>query len=517
MGRALLFSTFLTTVAAPSATAPLPETVPEIPQPDLTFLREVIPAEALTVQPGGEEPTARWDRDGDGVEELQGEWDPDAEQFGTWTILDPATATPRWRVLVSHRRQPPWQIEWDSDGDGLMDWTLVDANRDGRPEEALWNVGGGSAVSARFLDRDGDGRFEARCWVNLTVGDEKSWAFDEDGDGVYERSVDGATLTENGYDPAWARRVLEADPSREDLHWELIGWCERQGDEAGWRRHVLAYAADPEGERFYELTYRPILRRLFHTDPAFRDALLGALRSHCERPDADYGTLWALGELLRWQSTPPEVAPDYLAQWRESIGLPASAEIPTAVDPQLVRESDRWFKRSLASEMMTRAARENVALRLARLYAAQGAWDLVHQLCGPILQHLGRQQGPMSERHLEVANIAFAYGDADWAQELYRAMATHWIANPGDPSRAGPNHTALIRLGLLALHRDDLGQARYFLMRALDSLTPEVASPDTVLALQLLEHSETRAAAEEYLAAVERRAAGRGTPGDSEQ
>jgi hypothetical protein len=504
--RTFAFALAALGVSAAAAAPSFPDRPPEIPQFDLSFLTQAIPAEAITTRQGTDIPAVRWDHDGDGRIELWADWDPDKDQFATWTHMDPVTELPDWRVRVAHRREPPYEISWDVDHDGQTDWTLLDANRDGHPEELLWHIGVDSAASARFIDRNGDGRFEVRCQIDLTGPQtKKAWAFDDDGDGTYERQVDGSLLTENGHDPAWAEHVLEADPGREDLQWDLIGWCEAHGDVAGWRRHVLAYAADPQGDRIYELTYRPLTRRMFHTDPEFRAQLLDSLRARCSRPTASYGTLWALGEFLRWVSTPPEVHPVYLAQWREQIGLPASAELPTQVDPELVTESEHWFKQSLASEMTTRAARETVAFRLARIFAAKGQWDLVRDLCTPMVRAAESQQGPISARHLELADMCFAYGNIDWATDLYSAMAAHWLVDPSDPDRAVPNHIALIRLGILAMDRGAEGQARYFLLRALDSLTPEVKDPDTRLAELLLAHSETRGAAEEYLHAVSTR------------
>ena len=108
----------------------------------------------------------------------------------------------------------------------------------------------------------------------------------------------------------------------------------------------------------------------------------------------------------------------------------------------------------------------------------------------------------------ELANIFFAYGNSIRASDLYGAMAAHWQRNPGDPERAVPNHIALIRLGIISHGRGNLGLARYFLLRALDSLSPTVSEPDTRLAELLLEHEETQEAAQEYLDTVAAHTAG---------
>jgi hypothetical protein len=113
----------------------------------------------------------------------------------------------------------------------------------------------------------------------------------------------------------------------------------------------------------------------------------------------------------------------------------------------------------------------------------------------------------MSPKHQEYAAICFAHGHNGRARELYRAMAAHWQENPGDPQRAQINHEALIRLGAMAMDEGRHSQARYHLIRALDSLSEHVTDPDRRLAERMLEVEATREAAEEYLRGLERRAA----------
>ena len=490
---------------------PLPESPPEVPEVDLSFLEVRIPAHALGVEPGTDLPTVRWDRDDDGLAEIWALWDEEQEEFTVWTVLDPLSERPLWRLEVSAWHEAPWRIVWDQNSDGVMDWMLLDADRDGTPEEIQWEAGQSGERLARFLDRDGDGRFETRCHVEAdeTIpggGSRRHWAFDDDGDGAYEREVSGEELTERGRSPEWILEALTEEPGRADLRWDLITWYADQGDEERWREQVMAYAADPGGIQIYRLLYKPIMRRSFYLNEEFAQGLIDSMRERSSEPQADYVTLWSLGELLRWQCSPPTVHPLLLAQWREAMGLPPGTPLPSSVDTELANESARWFLRSLASEMIDRSARETVAFGLARLHAARGQWDVVDDLCLALVRAAERVNGPMSPRHLEYANICFAHGSHQRAQRVYGAMTAHWQLNPGDPERAVPNHVALIRLGLMAHERGSRRQARYYLIRALDSLSPTVAEPDTLLAQQLLADEGTREAAEEYLEVVGRMA-----------
>ncbi|MBN1475852.1 hypothetical protein JXA47_03770 [Candidatus Sumerlaeota bacterium] len=513
MIRILSLAGVIATLAtAALAAVPLPERAPEPPEVDLSFLRDRIPASALVTEPGSDNPAVVWDHDGDGYLELRAQWDDETEEFTQWTFVDPVTEQPVWRLEVSDWRERPWRLTWDANGDGLMDWIMLDADRDDRPEEILWDVGSEATRAARFLDRDGDGVFEVRCWIDLTEsespwGEGRVWAFDDDGDGNFDRRVDGAQRTQSGYDPDEARAMLEEDPNRVDLLWDLIGWSEVTGDEETWRDLVLAYAAHPEGNSLYRLLYRPIMRRMFHTDRSFRARLIETMRERCDDRNAEYVTLWALGELLRWASTPPRVHPWYLEDWRREIGLPDDVELPTEVDAALAAEAGDWFRRSLACESVSSAARTNVAMRLATVHAAQGDWAVADALGTTLIGIAQRIGGPISRQHLEYADICFVYGNVERASELYGAMAAHWEAHPGDPQRAEPNHIALIRLGIMAEERGIHRRARYFLLRALDSLTPAVKTPDRRLAEHLLANEETREAATEYLEAIEALAA----------
>jgi hypothetical protein len=201
------------------------------------------------------------------------------------------------------------------------------------------------------------------------------------------------------------------------------------------------------------------------------------------------------------------VHPWYIDDWRREIGLPENVELPTRIDVALAAESSDWFRRSLACENVSSAARTNVALRLATVHAAQGDWEVADALGTTLIAIARRVDGPISRQHLEYADICFVYNNIDRASELYGAMAAHWEGHPGDPERAEPNHIALIRLGIMAEERGIHRRARYFLLRALDSLTPAVKSPDRRLAEHLLGNEETREAATEYLETVEALAA----------
>jgi hypothetical protein len=509
---ASLVGVIATIATATLAAVPFPERAPEPPEVDLSFLRDRIPAHALVTRPGTDDPAVMWDHDDDGYMELRARWDAESEEFTVWTMIDPVTEQPIWRLEVSDWRERPWRLTWDANGDGLMDWIMLDVNRDDRPEEILWEVGSESTRAARFLDRDGDGLFEVRCWVDLTEnespwGEGRVWAFDDDGDGEFDRRVDGAQRTESGYDPDEARAALEQDPSRVDLLWDLIGWSEVLGDEEAWRDLVLAYAAHPEGNSLYRMLYRPLMRRVFHTDSSFREQLIVTMRDRCDDRNAEYVTLWALGELLRWAATPPRVHPWYLDEWRREIGLPDDVELPTEIDVALAAESSDWFRRSLACENVGSAARANVAFRLATVHAAQGNWEVTDALCTTLTDIARRIDGPISRQHLEYAEICFAYNHTERASGLYGTMAAHWEGHPGDPERAWPNHIALIRLGIMAEERGIHRRSRYFLLRALDSLSPAVQTPDRCLAEHLLANEETLEAATEYLAAVDALAA----------
>lgn len=481
-----------------------PERAPDVPVIDEAFLRDRIPTSALTAQRGTTLPAVAWDRDGDGFIELTATWDPEAEEFTSWTCHDPQTQRPLWRLEVADYRESPWKLVWDADGDGLMDFTALDADRDHRPHEILWQVTADHPQMARFLDRDEDGVFEARCWIDLTEITSprqggRTWSFDDDGDGEYERFANGDEVTENGYLPASAEAILTRDPHREDLRWDMIEWCRSSEDVDGFRRHVLAYVEIPEGRRIFRLTLEPLMKRAFYTDAEFRSQVIASLRQRAEQPTAGFVTLWTLAELLRWQAAPPMVHPLLRPQWLAKIGLESEAGIPREIDLEAAAESELWFRRALASEHITNAARESVAFNLAMLCAARGDWEAVDTLCLALVNQSIAAFGPDSAQCLQLADIFFSYGNRARARLMYDSVVSHWQSNPGDPARAQPNHLALNRLGLMAYADGDVGQARYYLMRALDSMTPEVHAPETELATLLLGSEESRDAADEYL------------------